>query len=245
MVPMAIAERVEVVAHRGASAHAPEHTTAAYDLALAQGADVLELDLRLTGAGELAVVHDPTLLRTAGDPRRVDAVRLDELDPARRPLTLDEVLERYGTHTRYLLELKDPRAHWEHLVPEAVDRHGLRAHVTLQSFDSRSLRRLRLRAPWLPCAPLYRGRPVRLDAVAAWASGIGVWHGCLDAALVTAAHDRGLAVRAWTVNGHRCVSRALALGVDGLISDDPALTAALARRAPAPARARHPVPLAA
>lgn len=52
------------VAHRGASAYAPEHTRAAYALALAQGADVLEPDLQLTKDGVLVCLHDLTLERT-------------------------------------------------------------------------------------------------------------------------------------------------------------------------------------
>src|SRR5690606_24252570 len=57
---------VLVIAHRGASAYAPEHTTAAYDLALAAGADYIEQDLQLTADGELIVLHDETLERTTG-----------------------------------------------------------------------------------------------------------------------------------------------------------------------------------
>ena len=53
----------EIIAHRDASAYAPEHTYAAYSLALAQGADVVELDVRATADGALVVVHDETLLR--------------------------------------------------------------------------------------------------------------------------------------------------------------------------------------
>ena len=59
---------VVVIAHRGASADAPEHTFAAYDLALEQGADYLEQDLQLTSDGVLVVLHDGTLDRTASGP---------------------------------------------------------------------------------------------------------------------------------------------------------------------------------
>jgi hypothetical protein len=53
-----------VIAHRGASGHAPEHTFAAWDLALSQGVDYLEQDLQLTRDGALVVLHDDTLDRT-------------------------------------------------------------------------------------------------------------------------------------------------------------------------------------
>ena len=57
-----------VIGHRGASADAPEHTFASYDLALEQGADYIEQDLQLTADGVLVVLHDDTLARTARGP---------------------------------------------------------------------------------------------------------------------------------------------------------------------------------
>ena len=227
----------EVVAHRGASAHAPEHTLAAYDLALEQGTDRLELDVRATACGALVVVHDPTLLRTAGVDARVDGVRLADVEPAARPLTLDAVLERYGARTRYLVELKDPEPSWAGAVAAAIDRHGLGDRCVAQSFDVPALRRLRTEAPWLACAPLLAGRPLtgrRLDGLARWASGIGVWHRLLTPRVVAAAHARGLAVRGWTVNAPGEIGRLLALGADGVITDVPGVAVALRRPADLP-----------
>ena len=197
---------MEVIAHRGASGHAPEHTFAAYDLALAQGADMLELDVRPSASGELVVLHDPT-------PRRI----------GREPLSLEAVLGRYGRETRWLVELKDPDPAWEGRVLDALDRHDLRHHTVVQSFDTRALRRLRLAAPRFAYAALTRRRPSsrRLASLARYASGIGVWHGALDHGVVASAHRHGLTVRAWTVNTPHAIERALALGVDGLITDLP------------------------
>lgn len=224
----------EIIAHRGASAAAPEHTHQAYDLAVAQGAEVLELDVRATLDGELLLVHDPTLGRTVGDPRRVDAMTraaLAALPPSLQPLTLDSVLERYGSTAELLVELKDPRPRWEGLVVDAVERHAMADRVVLQSFDAPALRRLRLRAPHLRLASLHHCRPSSrtLDAVARWAAGVGVWHRRLDAGVVAAAHGRGLAVKAWTVNSPTTIDRMLALGVDGIITDVPDLAAAAVR----------------
>lgn len=76
-------QAVSVIAHRGASAYVPEHTLEAYDLAVALGADVLELDVRLTRDEVPVLVHDRTLWRTAADPRAVadlSAGELAELD---------------------------------------------------------------------------------------------------------------------------------------------------------------------
>ena len=56
------------IGHRGASAYAPEHTFASYDLALEQGADYIEIDLQMTADGVLVAMHDKTLNRTADAP---------------------------------------------------------------------------------------------------------------------------------------------------------------------------------
>lgn len=232
----------EIVAHRGASRYAPEHTHEAYRLALTQGADVLELDVRCAADGQLLVVHDPTLLRTAGERRRVNRLTradLEGLAPEARPLTLDAVLERYGRAARLLVELKEPDAGWEGLVVDAVERHDLAPRVVLQSFDLGALRRLRLRAPHLRLCALHARRPSSrtLDAVARCASGVGVWHHRVDAALVAAARARGLTVHAWTVNSPAALDRMVGCAVDGLITDVPDVAVAAARAAAAAAQA--------
>ena len=217
----------EIIAHRGASAYAPEHTLAAYDLALDLGADVLELDVRATADGELVVVHDPTLLRTAGDPRRVaDLCGADV--PA---LTLDGVLTRYAARARFLLDVKDPAPEWEGRLLVAIGRAALHRRVVVQSFDHAALRRLNDAAPWLELAALFPGDPpADLAGVATFAAGIGPRHETVDAALVARARSRGLAIRPWTVNGPSDIDRLLALGVDGVITDVPDV-AAESRRA--------------
>lgn len=225
--------RVEVIAHRGASAYAAEHTFAAYDLALAQGADRLELDVRATADGQMVVLHDATLLRTAGDPREIDRVPLaavTALDPARRPPTLDSVLDRYGSSTRWLVELKGPAQPWHLQVAEALAARGLLDRALVQSFDVLSLRRLRRQAPGLSVGPLFWRAPgaARLRSVARFATAVAVRHTAVDTGLLRRAHGCGLGVRAWTANAPADVQRLLALGVDGVITDVPDVVRALA-----------------
>ncbi len=125
-------DRPIVIAHRGASGLAPEHTVAAYDRAVAIGADYLEQDLQITRDGVLVVLHDDTLDRTARGPvpdctgpvRARTLAQLencefgawfDERSPGagerfagQRILTLDAVFRRYGRRTRYYVETKQP-----------------------------------------------------------------------------------------------------------------------------------------
>ena len=219
-----------VIAHRGASADAPEHTAEAYDLALALGAEWLELDVRPMADGTPLVVHDATLQRTCGDPRAVRDLRpadLADLDPLTRLLRLEEVLERHGAAARYLVELKEPGPEDARRALDVVDRHGLRAHVALQSFDHAALRAARALDPDVALGALYLprlpGRSIRahLPRVARWATAIAPCATSVDASVVGAAHARGLAVHAYTVNEPAEMQRLLGLGVDGLITDVP------------------------
>lgn len=228
----------EVIAHRGASAYATENTIAALDLALEQGADVLEFDVRISADGEIVTVHDPTMLRTAGEPRRVDDMTAPELKTVEpdhaRPATLDDVFHRYGRETRYLVDLKDPTPDWEERVPEAVERHGLKQLAAVQSFDFESLRRLRQGAAgdWLELGalnPRLLGPHRPLDHVKQVAGAIGVPHATLDRAFVKAARRRGIAVRAWTVDAPADIERALTLGVDGVITNAPDIAARIVK----------------
>lgn len=221
---------MDVIAHRGASAHAPEHTLEAYDLALDMGADVLELDIRATADGTPVVLHDPTLVRTAADPRpvvRVTDGELAGLDAAVRPLTLETVFARYGARTRYLVEIKHVDPVGERAVVALIARHGLGGHVTIQSFRRTILRRVRALDPSLPLAPLFTPWTSpghirrRLDRMASFACGISPCATSVDAPLVLAAHARGLSVRVYTVNDELEMRRLVALGVDGIITDVP------------------------
>jgi glycerophosphoryl diester phosphodiesterase len=216
----------QVIAHRGASAYAREHSFAAYDLALTQGADALELDVRSTSDGQLVVLHDSRLLRTARDPRAIAglcAAELATLDDAVRPPTLAAVLDRYGTATRWLVELKDLTPASEHRVGVALAARGLEDLAIVQGFDVTALRRLRCSMPSLLVAPLYRHTPSarRLRVVATFAVGVGVRHAAVDSALLLRARACGLAVNAWTANARADVERLVGLGVDGVITDVP------------------------
>lgn len=141
-----------VIAHRGASGSAPEHTLAAYDLALEQGADHIEQDLQLTSDGVLVVLHDDTLDRTARGPAAsctgpvaektlaqvqecevgswFNEANPDQADPAfagERIPTLEEVLDRYGPDERYYIEIKagDQQAAMVEGLLELLDEAGL------------------------------------------------------------------------------------------------------------------------
>jgi glycerophosphoryl diester phosphodiesterase len=165
-----------VFAHRGSSAVLPEHTLDAYELAIAEGADGLECDVRLTRDGHLVCIHDAQIDRTSNGHGRVSASALAELDrfdysswrlPGRAPstpgiLTLDRLLQAAlaaGRPLELLVETKHPSRFGvavEETLVRLLTRYGLgttagaREHgvtVTVMSFSPLALRRMRVLAP--------------------------------------------------------------------------------------------------
>jgi glycerophosphoryl diester phosphodiesterase len=228
------------IAHRGASGHAPEHTFAAYDLALEMGADYIEQDLQLTSDGVLVCMHDDTLERTGGRPDRIDSLPLAALEQvdvgswfdarfadARVP-TLEAVFRRYGHDARYYIETKDPDTadRMEERLVELLREHDLSGRVFIQSFSAQSLRKVRALDPSLPLIQLigHRGSAAirdRLDEFAEYAFGVGPHKRSADAELIDAAHARGLHVHPWTLDEPEELERARELGADGAFTNFP------------------------
>ncbi|WP_433924061.1 glycerophosphodiester phosphodiesterase family protein [Vreelandella sp. 21] len=160
-------ESFQVIAHRGASGHAPESTMAAYELAHEWGADYLELDVQITSDGELVVFHDDAIDRTSDGEGNIHDYTLEELkaldtgtwfndanvdkaDPAfagAQILTLEELFERFGHDARYYIETKSPLLNpgLEEALVEALEEHDMieNGRVLVQSFEQGSLLKLR------------------------------------------------------------------------------------------------------
>ncbi|NLE79792.1 MAG: glycerophosphodiester phosphodiesterase [Rhodococcus sp.] len=161
-----------VVAHRGASAALPEHTLAAYELALQEGADGLECDVRLTRDGHLVCVHDRTIDRTSNGTGIVSDMSLAELrefnfgteeSPA-GILTLGELitltLDWQSRPVKLFVETKHP-VRFGSLVESKVlaelHRFGIAsppsadyARAAVMSFSAAAVWRIRRSAPMLP-----------------------------------------------------------------------------------------------
>jgi glycerophosphoryl diester phosphodiesterase len=249
------------IGHRGASAYAPEHTFAAYDLALEQGADYIEIDLQMTADGVLVALHDKTLNRTADAPEGVperycrglvskktlEQIKMCDAGSWFSPEyageqipTLEEIFQRYGTSVNYYIETKNPEAApgMEEELLRLLDEYGLLPdpnepanwQVLIQSFSAESLMKIHeseLGAS-LPLIQLYWAGTSKsiqrdLDAVSEYAVGIGPYKQDVDAALVEAAHEHCLAVHPYTVNTEEEMEALIALGVDGMFTNNPDL----------------------
>jgi len=138
---------VIVIAHRGAAGSAPENTLASVELAVDQGADIVEIDVQETADGEVVVVHDSDLMRVGGAAVKIWEATCDELMQidvgswygpefsGQRVPTLEQVLEICKGRSRVNIELKyyGHNERLEERVAEIVERMGMEDEVVLMS----------------------------------------------------------------------------------------------------------------
>jgi glycerophosphoryl diester phosphodiesterase len=231
---------MRIVGHRGVRAFPgdartalpPENTIAAFERGLSEGADAIELDVRLSKDDQLLVFHDPDLTRMAGDARTIAGTAyadLPLLSGERIPL-LAEVLEHFATRAVVNVEIKY----------DFVDRRAIawasgkiirasRCEVIASSFDPRILGWLATRAPavrraWL--ANVTQTQIARTISVLARAPAFHAMHverRLASPERIRMLRGRGLRVGVWTVNDPAEARDLFALGADWLITDGPGL----------------------
>lgn len=237
-----------IIGHRGASAHAPENTLAAFKLALEHGADGVELDAKLTIDGRIVVIHDQKVDRTTGAHgvvREMTLAQLKELDAgsffdasfAHEPIpTLDEVFETVGSRTLINVEITNYTSVWDALPEKICDlviHYGLQDHIIFSSFFWGNLARTRRRLPQVPVAILTQPRE-KGQVLRGWAGRIfsprfiHPYYTDVTEASLAEFHRHGQRVNVWTVDGVEDLRRLTRIGIDGIITDDPRLARQIA-----------------
>jgi glycerophosphoryl diester phosphodiesterase len=224
------ADRPLIIGHRGAAADAPENTLAAFTLALAQGADGVELDVQLCADGVPIIIHDTTVDRTCDGTGRVADLSLAELrlltiDNVHPIPTLDDLFATFGRRTLYNVELKVLGRGGDALaaaVARAIAAHGVAEQVLISSFSPFTLRAARRHLPpGVPLALLRERRATRAAHALLRAAADHPHHPLIDESLMAWARWRGLRVNAWTVDDPAEARRLLQLGVHGIITNRP------------------------
>jgi len=227
-----------VIGHRGASRDRPENTIAAFEEAHRQGADGVELDVRRTADGALACSHDDTL----PDGRVVVELLAADL-PEEMPL-LGAVLEVCRPLSVVNIEIKnwpddkdfDAEEHLAGAVVALLDDRGELAdrRYLISGFHLPTIDRVHALAPGLPTAWLVIGNDDMLGLVDRAAAhghvAIHPHHAFVTENLVDHAHGAGLAVNTWTCDDPDRIRWLAEVGVDGVVTDVPAVAlAALGR----------------
>jgi glycerophosphoryl diester phosphodiesterase len=237
-------------AHRGASAERPENTLVAFQRAMEIGVDALELDVHLARDGVFVVSHDDTALRMCGSPLKfsdidsADAARLDAgwgfLSPdGSRPFagkgigvpTFETILIEFP-RTRVNVDIKGADA--AKAMLELVRRLKAEERVTIASFHTATMLAVR-RGGYAGETSLSQGEVASLLALPGllWrqlpftgtAAQVPTHQGPLRfdrSTFVAKCHSLGLRVDFWTIDDRAEAERLLALGADGIITNDPA-----------------------
>lgn len=232
-----------IFAHRGASAHAPENTLAAFALAIEQGADAIELDAKLSADGHAIAIHDLTVERTTGAQGRVQDLtlaKLRSLDAGsffspkfhgeKIPL-LEEVFEHFGRRTLINVELSNHDTPDDRLVETVcmlVKKFNLQKQILFSSFHPRSLAKAQALLPEVPRGLLandgYRAMLVR--SFIFYFGNYQALHPYLwttSPRQIRRVHRLARRVYVFTVNEEQHIRKLFRWGVDGVFTDDPPL----------------------
>jgi len=227
------------VAHRGASAEAPENTLRAFELAIKQGADVVEADIRASSDDAMLVLHDATLDRTTsgrGPLAAITAAEARGLDAGegQRIPRLEEVLEIARGRVRVNLDLKELA-----VVGPAVDavrEAGMLDQVTFISFLPEAWDRLGELSPQSPVVHLLHsaaglaGLAMGEVGTQSVGAGVGIPAELVGPELVERMHRHGFGVFAWTIDDEDLMRRLVEAGVNGVVTNRPGALAEVLRQ---------------
>lgn len=211
-----------IIGHRGAAAVAPENTIAAFEAATAAGADGIEFDVRLSSDGVPVIIHDDTLQRTHGLRRRVADLTADELDELGVP-SLHKLFELMSDNDLLLcLEIKGSSAQLAEQCCALVREFSFEERTIVECFDLNVLRLVDLKTAALFDPRIYTEQNLIDRALDVGASVLALHHRIARPSLVERAKLAGLRVVVWTVDDPAWVARAQSLGIQALITNDPA-----------------------
>lgn len=230
--------KILVIGHRGALAYAPENTMVSFELALEQGADLIELDVHLSADGELVVMHDNQVSRTTdgcghikdmtvAEIKKLDAgVRFGEQFRGERVPTLPEVLAWARDRVPLVIELKGdpaPSDGIESALVGMLHSHRMADRVTVISFWHGSVKRVKELEPSIATGILYAGHLVDTvgAARAALCDSVRVPAGYWTKELVDELHSVGLHTTAWQSEEDELTLRLARMGLDSIGTNYP------------------------
>jgi len=232
-----------LLAHRGASAHAPENTLNAFKLAVNQGASAIELDVQLSADDKVVVFHDSTAERTTNGSGKIRHRTLNYIKsihagaafgtafPDAKVPTLDEVFNELDTNIYLNIELKNQRSPFDSLpekVAKIIRKHHAKNRVLISSFNLVALYRMLRLLPSVPRGILLN-KPYKIDLCINIPGLISDFQtlnsplNCINEDRVNSLHKLGKKVYTYTLNHPDEIQYALDCGVDGFFTDDPTL----------------------
>jgi glycerophosphoryl diester phosphodiesterase len=228
-------DSIEIIAHRGAAGSRPENTLASVRKGIEDRADWIEIDVQETADGDIVVMHDSDLMKLAGVDLKIWDATLEDLekidigswfDPAygdqRTPL-LRDVLELAKGKSKVLIELKyyGHDIALEERVARVVEDMEMQDQVAIMSLKYPAIQKMQeLRPTWRTgvLAASSVGNTAKLDG-----DFIAISQRFASTSLIRATQNAGKDIYVWTVNDPLNMSKMISKGVNGLITDEPAL----------------------
>ena len=223
---------VLITAHRGASYGAPENTRASIMLALAEQADCIEIDVRMTADGVPVLMHDRAMFRTTGEMKNVDqvtyreissynaGVRYGEVFAKETVPALEDVLIEFGKNVRFNIELKENGA-LAPAVVKLIEEYGLESSCAITSDSYEQLEQVKKLNSGITTGYILSRVYGEIYGYEA-ADFFSVKSEYITAQMVKGIHNKGKEIHAWTVNKAYELERMKELGVDNIITDKPA-----------------------
>lgn len=231
-------DKVTITAHRGDCSNAPENTLAAFQSAIDNGADIIELDVRETADGEIVIMHDESLRRTCGVDKKVGKLTYEELLQYKPTAaykgkdkeqfadekipTLSEAIELIGDSAKINIELKPASTDkgFAKKVAAIIEEYDYYDQCVVASLNYGSIKKIKTIDP-------------KIETVYVMAVAMGDFYGleCADAFsiksryinndVVKNAHKLGKQVYAWTVDDRAILENMMLMNVDSIITNKP------------------------
>ena len=195
---------------------------AAFEAAIAAGADGIEFDVRLSRDGVPVIIHDDTLQRTHGLRRRVVDLTAEELRSVSVPSLRDLFELMAGNSLILCLEIKGSSAELAERCCELVHEFSFAERVIVECFDLKVLKLMNLKTAALFDSRIYTEQRLINRALEVGASVLALHHRLAKPALVEKAKLAGLRLVVWTVDDPAWVARAQSMGIEAVITNDPA-----------------------
>ena len=234
-----ISRAVELTGHRGSKLRAPENTMSALRQAIAEGADYAEIDVQTTADGVVVLLHDADLMRVASVGRRLRDVNFEDLGgidvgswfapefSTERIPTLQQAIDLARGRIKLNIELKftwpDPAL--AEKVADIVRRNQFASQCVVSSLNFQALSEVKKAFPELKTGFIVLqaiGNLSRMEA-----DFLSISAASATPRMVRAVHNRGMKIHVWTVNDLNSALSMIEMGVDNIITDEPAQIRAL------------------
>lgn len=248
MAQQSINKKPIIVAHRGASAYAPENTLASIKKAIAMGVDMVEIDVQLTKDKQIVLMHDLTVDRTTNGKGRVKDLLFDDIRKLDAGLwfstefagekipTLEEVIETVKGKCKLLIEVKRVKTknpEIEAKIIQLIDKYKAYNWCVVQSFETEVIKNIQAIDKSVEChklvtmnlsvLPLHLDSRIKTGTIYKYKTvqAINPYFKMLNKRKVDKIHSRGQKIITWTVNEKEDMKRMIEMGVDGIITNYP------------------------